>query len=121
MASKTKELRCFCHDGSVFPVQARQESKGKWHLYVADIIGMGSADYHRKLVDEALDEVLPLNSFSNTSYICMRKGKKWGLIQLRSSETEYFAWEQLDDFKYDSLAEMLQSRNIKLSDYPFPR
>lgn len=117
MRDPDKERYCFCHDGSVIPMIGRRESDGKWYLYICDIIGMGSAEYKKKAIPGSFDDLVPMNSFSGKSYVCLQRKGKWGLIELRNSQSEYFEWSKLETFRHQSKEAMLESRSIDAEKY----
>lgn len=116
-----KETRCYCDDGSLIPILAKESSEG-WYLHsLSKIHGMGSGEWNNIMLDYALDDIEIFNG-SGLSYIAISKNDKWGLIEVREpissaeadSKPEYnrippeglhTIWKIVAEIEYDTLEE----------------
>jgi len=103
----------YCNDGSLAAMIARTNKSKKWDLFgISEIRGMGDADYNKKLFNFDFIEVVPLNSFSGKSYVCLNKNKIWGLLEVNNSETPHCEWNIIADFIYQDIDYMLNEMKI---------
>ena len=103
----------YCNDGSLAAMIAITNKSKKWDLFgISEIRGMGNADYNKKLFDFDFIEVVPLNSFSGKSYVCLNNDHKWGLLEVKDSETAHCEWGILADFIYNDVDSMMTEMKI---------
>lgn len=108
----------YCNDGSLAAMIARTNKSKKWDLFgISEIRGMGNADYNKKLFDFDFIEVVPLNSFSGKSYVCLNKNNKWGLLEVKNSETPHCEWNIIADFIYNDIDSLLKEMKIDSNEY----
>jgi hypothetical protein len=108
----------YCNDGSLAAMIARTNKSKKWDLFgISEIPGMGNADYNKKLFDIDFIEVITLNSFSGISYVCLNKSNKWGLLEVKDSETVHYEWNIFADFIYDDVDYMLNEMKIDRNEF----
>ena len=112
------EYSITCHDGSIPPMIATQNDTYMWDLFgVSEVHGMGSANYKNKLFPYSFTNIEILNSFRNISYVCLQKGKKWGLLELTYNETAACEWKLVVDFTFDQVDDMLGKYGVKRSEF----
>jgi hypothetical protein len=108
----------YCNDGSLAAMIARTNKSKKWDLFgISEIHGMGNADYNKKLFDFDFIEVVPLNSFSGKSYVCLNKDNKWGLLEVKDSETPHCEWNIIADFIYDDVDSIITEMKIDIKKF----
>lgn len=97
---------------------ALPNKSNKWDIFaISEIHGMGNADYNKKVFDFDFIEVVPLNTSSGLSYVCLNKDNKWGLLELKYNDTIQCEWKLIADFIYDDLDSMLKERKINKKKY----
>jgi hypothetical protein len=112
------EKLIFCIDASISAMIALPNKSNKWDLFaISEVRGMGSADYNKKLFDFDFIEIIPLNSCSGISYVCLNKNNKWGLLELKGVGTVQCEWNLIADFDYDDMDIMLKERKINRETY----
>lgn len=106
------EKHIYCHDGSLAPMIAKYNN-GSWDILgISEVFGMGSADYKTKLFDFVISDLILLNSFNGTSYVCLKKDQKWGLLEIKDNKTNECDWKIISDFTYSAAEKMLSDFNI---------
>ncbi len=112
------EKLIYCNDGCLAAMVAIINKSKKWNLFgVSEIYGMGNADYKKKLFDFDFIEIVPLNSYDGKSYVCLNKDNKWGLLEVKDSETAHCEWNLIADFNYDSMDSLLKEMKIDRKKY----
>ena len=112
------EKLIYCNDGCLAAMIARTNKSKKWDLFgISEVRGMGNADYEKKLFDFEFKEVVPLNSFEGKSYVCLNKNKKWGLMEVRESQTVHCEWSIVADFIYDDIDILLLEMKIDRNEF----
>ena len=107
-----------CIDASITAMIALPNKSNKWDIFaISEIHGMGNADYNKKVFDFDFIEVVPLNTSSGLSYVCLNKDNKWGLLELKFNDTIQCEWKLITDFSYDDMDSMLQGRKINKKKY----
>ena len=108
------EKLIFCHDGSLAAMIAVKNKSKRWDLLgISEVMGMGNAEYKKKLFDFDFTEVEPMNSHEGISYVCLKKDDKWGLLEVKSSETANAEWKLIADFVYVEMEVMLSEVKIE--------
>ena len=103
----------FCIDASITAMIALSNKSNKWDIFaISKVHGMGKADYNKKVFDFDFIEVVPLNTSSGLSYVCLNKDNKWGLLELKYNDTIQCEWKLIADFIYDDMDSMLQEQKI---------
>ena len=114
------EKLIFCEDWSISAMVALPNKSDKWDIFaISKIHGMGSADYEKKVFDFDFIEVVPLNSSSGLSYVCLNKDNKWGLLELKGVGTVQCKWKLIADFVYDDMNSMLKEWKINKEKFSF--
>lgn len=112
------EKKIYCHDGSLAAMVAKKNEKGTWEIFgLSEVFGMGSGDYQKKLFDFSFSDLILLNSMEGKAYVCLKKGTKWGLLELKDNQTHEGEWKLLADFTYLTADEMLLEHNINKLDF----
>jgi hypothetical protein len=112
------EKLIFCIDASISAMVALPNKSNKWELFaISEVHGMGKADYNKKVFDFDFNEVIPLNSDSGKSYVCLNKENKWGLLELKYNDTILCEWKLISDFVYDDMDSMLKERKIDRNEF----
>lgn len=112
------EKLIYCNDGCLAAIIAKVNKSGKWDLFgISEVRGMGNADYNKKLFDFNFIEVVPLNSYNGKSYVCLNKDNKWGLLEVKDSETTHCDWRLVSDFIYNDMDSMLKEMKIDRNEY----
>jgi len=107
-----------CIDASITAMIALPNKSNKWDLFaISEIHGMGNADYNKKLFDFDFIEVVPLNTSSGLSYVCLNKDNKWGLLELKYNDTIQCEWKIIADFIYNDMGTMLKEKKIDIRMY----
>lgn len=107
-----------CIDASITAMIALPNKSNKWDIFaISEIHGMGKADYNKKVFDFDFIEVVPLNTSSGLSYVCLNKDNKWGLLELKDNDTIQCEWKLIADFVYDDMDSLLQGRKIDKSNF----
>jgi hypothetical protein len=97
-----------CHDGCLVPMIATQNGNGTWEIFgISEVFGMGSGDYKKRLFDFPISDLLILNSMNGKAYVCLKKDKKWGLLELNDNKTIECEWRIISDFSYNTSEELL--------------
>ena len=94
-------ILCSCHDGGLAPVVATLNQNEKWEIFgISKVLGMGMAEYDKKLLDSEFEQVEAYNSMSGKSYIALCKKGKWGLMELSFDSKLYpfCKWKLNEDF-----------------------
>jgi len=108
-----EEKLIFCEDWSMSAMIALLNNSNKWDLFaISKVNGMGNADYEKKLFDFDFIEIVPLNSSTGLSYVCLNKDNKWGLLELNGVGNVQCEWKLIADFVYDEMDVMLKERKI---------
>ncbi len=108
-----EEKLIFCEDWSVSAMIALPNNSNKWDLFaISKVNGMGNADYEKKLFDFDFIEIVPLNSTTGLSYVCLNKDNKWGLLELNGVGNVQCEWKLIADFVYDDMDVMLKKWKI---------
>lgn len=108
----------YCNDGSLAAMIAKKNKSGKWDLFgISEIYGMGKADYNKRLFEFDFVEIIPLNSFSGKSYVCLNRNQKWGLIEVKDSQIGHSEWTIIADFIYDDYNSLLTETKIHKNEY----
>lgn len=112
------EKLIYCHDGCLAAMIASKNKSKKWDIFgISEVRGMGYADYDKKIFDFDFIEVIPLNSFDGKSYVCLNKNNKWGLLEVRESQTVHCDWSVVTDFIYDDIDSMLLEMKIDRNEF----
>jgi hypothetical protein len=112
------EKRIHCHDGSLAAMIAKHNENSTWDIFgISEVFGMGSADYNTKLFDFVISDLIILNSFSGTAYVCLKKDKKWGLLEIKDNQTIECDWKVISEFTYPTAAKMLSYFKINRLDF----
>ncbi len=112
------EKRIHCNDGILAPMIAKQNKNGSWDIFgISEVFGMGSSDYNAKLFDFVISDLIILNSFSGTAYVCLKKDQKWGLLEIKDNQTIECDWKIISDFIYYTAEKILSDFNINRVDY----
>ncbi len=112
------EKLIYCEDCSLSAMIAKTKKSGKWDLFaISEILGMGNADYDQKVFEFDFIDVVPLNSFSGKSYVCLNKNHKWGLLELKGVGKVQCEWKLTADFIYNDMDLMLKEMKIDKSKY----
>ncbi|GHT19028.1 hypothetical protein AGMMS4957_02410 [Bacteroidia bacterium] len=114
---KESTVQFYCTDASIVAGLGQLNSNGKWELFgISEVLGMGNAEYKKRLLPDAVDAIIPYNSFSGVSYIGICKDKKWGLMKIALDETSQlikFDYNLVEDVKYASILELEKKYAIK--------
>jgi hypothetical protein len=112
------EKNIHCHDGSLAPMIAKHNANGSWDIFgISEVFGMGSADYKTKLFDFVISDLMILNSTNGTSYVCLKKEQKWGLLEIKDNETNECNWKIISEFTYPTAEKMLSDFKINRLEY----
>jgi hypothetical protein len=112
------EKLIYCNDGCLAAMVARTNRSKRWDLFSVSVIhGMGNAEYNNKIFDFDFIEIVTLNSFSGKSHVGLNKDNKWGLLEVKDSETAHCEWNLIADFKYDDINFMLKEMNISKNEF----
>jgi hypothetical protein len=107
-----------CIDASITAMIALPNKSNKWDIFaISKVHGMGKADYNKKVFDFDFIEVVPMNSFSGKSYVCLKKENKWGLLEVKDSETAHCEWNLIANFIYDDIDCMLTEMKIDRNEF----
>ena len=97
---------------------AKRNKNGTWDIFaISEVFGMGRADYKRKLFDFVISDLIILNSFSGTSYVCVKQEQKWGLLEIKANDTIECDWKMISEFTYITAEEMLSDFKINRLDF----
>jgi hypothetical protein len=111
-----------CIDASITAMIALPNKSNKWDIFaISKVHGMGKADYNKKVFDFDFIEVVPLNTSSGLSYVCLNKDNKWGLLELKYNDTIQCEWKLIADFIYDDMDSMLQELKSKKNEMYYDR
>ena len=109
------EKLIYCQDWSITPMIAKRNKQKRWDIYgMSEVVGMGNAEYNKKLFDFNFTELIPINSHNGISYVCLKKDDKWGLLELKGNETVECEWKIIVDFTYDDMDKMLAELKINI-------
>jgi hypothetical protein len=112
------EKRIHCHDGSLAAMIAIKNAKDIWDIFkISDVFGMGSAKYNTKLFDFVISDLIILNSFSGTAYVCLKKEQQWGLLEIKDNQTIQCEWKMISEFTYPTAEKMLSDFKINKLDF----
>ena len=107
-----------CIDASITAMIALSNKSNKWDIFaISKVHGMGKADYNNKVFDFDFIEVVPLNTSTGLSYLCLNKDNKWGLLELKYNDTIQCEWKLIAYFIYDDMDSMLKERKIDKSNF----
>ena len=108
----------YCNDGSLAPMIAERIADGTWEIFgISEVFGMGSGDYKTKLFDFVISDLIILNSMEGTSYVCLKKDQKWGLLEVKDNNTIECVWKLMSEFSYSTPKEMLSDFKINRHDF----
>jgi hypothetical protein len=112
------EKNIYCQDASLAAMFAKQKRNGNWDIFrISEIFGMGSADYKAKVFDFEISDLVILNSASGISYVCVKKGQNWGLLEIKANGTIECEWKMISEFTYPSVDKMLSDFKINQLDF----
>jgi hypothetical protein len=73
-----------CDDASVGSLIAVKNKNGKWELYtLSKLIGMGNGEFKNRFSNDEYNELRDYTSFNGRSFVAVRSGKVWGLIEIK--------------------------------------
>lgn len=105
-----------CDDGCLATAIAHINASKKIEILgISKILGMGNAEYNKKLFNMEFDEIKSFNSFSGIGFIAVKKNNLWGLIRLRRIDGKKF--HQKNNFINDILNEPYDEKDLE----PFNR
>jgi hypothetical protein len=108
----------YCQDASLAAMFAKQKRNGNWDIFrISEVLGMGLADYKTKVFDFEIADLVILNSDSGISYVCVKKGQNWGLLEIKANGTIECEWKMISEFTFPSAEKMLSDFKIEQLDF----
>ncbi len=113
-----KEKLIGFNDGCLAAMIARMNNENKWELLgVSRVIGMGNAEYDKKIIDDVFDDIIGMNSFHGKAYVGLKKDEKWGLLEVIDDGRLEGKWSLIENYTYDTLDQILEKRKVKKEEY----
>lgn len=113
------EDMCYCNDGCLALYIIRETKNGKFELYGKSVIhGMGNAEYKKKILKDAYDQIVPFNTLEGTAQIALLKDDHWSLMLVIDDDSLTGRWTLYKDIatgSLDELKELVFKQGLSLS------
>ncbi len=73
----------------------------------------------RSIFDLEIADVIILNSYNGTAFVCIKKDQNWGLLEIKANDTIECEWKMISEFTYPTTEKMLSDFKINRGDFMY--
>ena len=86
-------------------------------LNAAEVGTRKQPDLLAKIFAFEIADLIILNSYSGTAFVCIKKDQNWGLLEIKANDTIECEWKMISEFTYPTSEKMLSDFKINRGDF----